>query len=148
MPLSNSFFHQIFYYDELIKCNKNWTFVQGYTDEGLSGISTKKRENFHQMVRNGKNGEFDLVITKEITRFARNSLDSISCTRELLATGVGVFFQNDNINTLDEDRLLIFYLRYIPCYKHARSSGLRQPARYSGAVASAVQTADLCHKTV
>jgi len=99
----NSLGNQISYYDELIKRNSNWTFVEGYIDEGLSGISTKKRENFHQMVRDGKSGKFDLVITKEITRFARNTLDSISYTRELLAAGVGVFFQNDNINTLDED---------------------------------------------
>ena len=99
----NSLGNQISYYDELIKRNSNWAFVQGYIDEGLSGISTKKRENFHQMVKDGKEGKFDLIITKEITRFARNTLDSISYTRELLSAGVGVFFQNDNINTLDED---------------------------------------------
>jgi DNA invertase Pin-like site-specific DNA recombinase len=99
----NSLGNQVSYYDELIKRNAQWTFVNGYIDEGISGISTKKRENFHQMVKDGKSGKFDLVITKEITRFARNTLDSISFTRELLASGVGVFFQNDNINTLDED---------------------------------------------
>lgn len=99
----NSLGNQISYYEELIQRNAAWTFVPGYIDEGLSGISTKKRENFHQMVRDGKDGKFDLVITKEITRFARNTLDSITYTRELLAAGVGVFFQNDNINTLDED---------------------------------------------
>ena len=99
----NSLGNQISYYDELIKRNGQWTFVPGYIDEGLSGITTKKRENFHQMIRDGKDGLFDLVITKEISRFARNTLDSISYTRELLAAGVGVFFQNDNINTLDED---------------------------------------------
>jgi len=99
----NSLGNQISYYDELINSNTNWTFVPGYIDEGLSGISTKKRENFHQMVNDGKDGKFDLIVTKEITRFARNTLDSIMYTRELLASGVGVFFQNDNINTLDED---------------------------------------------
>ena len=55
------------------------------------------------MVADGENGLFDLIITKEITRFARNTLDSIQYTRRLLSAGVGVFFQNDNINTLDED---------------------------------------------
>ncbi|MBP1736242.1 MAG: recombinase family protein [Oscillospiraceae bacterium] len=99
----NSLGNQISYYEELIKKNHAWTFVSGYIDEGLSGISTKKRENFHRMVDDGRNGKFDLIITKEISRFARNTLDSISFTRELLAAGVGVFFQNDNINTLDED---------------------------------------------
>jgi len=99
----NSLGNQISYYEDLIRRNGAWTFVEGYVDEGLSGISTKKRENFHQMIRDGKAGKFDLLITKEITRFARNTLDSITYTRELLAAGVGVFFQNDNINTLDED---------------------------------------------
>ena len=99
----NSLDNQISHYDELIKRNERWTFVPGYIDEGISGISTKKRENFHQMIADGKSGMFDMIITKEITRFARNTLDSISFTRELLTAGVGVFFQNDNINTFDED---------------------------------------------
>ena len=99
----NSLGNQISYYDELIKRNRNWTFVPGYIDEGLSGISTKKRENFNRMIEDAAEEKFDLVITKEISRFARNTLDSIQFTRQLLSSGVGVFFQNDNINTLDED---------------------------------------------
>lgn len=99
----NSLDNQISYYRNFIKKNANWEFVEGYIDEGLSGMSTKKRENFHNMVNDAKAGLFDLIITKEITRFARNTLDSIQYTRELLNSGVGVFFQNDNINTLDED---------------------------------------------
>ena len=99
----NSLDNQIHYYEDLIRKNKAWTFVPGYIDEGLSGISTKKRENFHRMVEDGKNGDFDLIITKEITRFARNTLDSIQYTRELLNNGVAIYFQNDSINTLDED---------------------------------------------
>ena len=99
----NSLDNQISYYTDLIKSNKKWTYVNGYIDEGISGISTQKRENFHQMIADAKVGMFDLIITKEISRFARNTLDSIKYTRELLNDGVGVFFQNDNINTLDED---------------------------------------------
>jgi len=99
----NSLGNQITYYKDLIKRNKNWTFVPGYIDEGLSGISTKKRENFNRMIEDAAEDKFDLVITKEISRFARNTLDSIQYTRQLLGCGVGVFFQNDNINTLDED---------------------------------------------
>ena len=99
----NSLGNQISYYDDLIKRNRNWTFVPGYIDEGLSGISTKKRENFNRMIEDASEDKFDLVITKEISRFARNTLDSIQYTRQLLSSGVGVFFQNDNINTLDED---------------------------------------------
>ena len=99
----NSLGNQVAYYDEFIKRNPNWIFVPGYIDEGLSGISTKKRENFNRMVEDAAEDKFDLVITKEISRFARNTLDSIQYTRQLLNHGVGVFFQNDNINTLDED---------------------------------------------
>ena len=99
----NSLSNQVAYYENLIRKNTAWTFVPGYIDEGLSAATTKKRENFHRMVEDGKAGLFDLIITKEITRFARNTLDSIQYTRELLNAGVGVFFQNDNINTFDED---------------------------------------------
>lgn len=99
----NSLGNQIGYYEEFIRKNSAWTFVPGYIDEGLSGISTKRRENFNRMVDDAEAGKFDLVITKEISRFARNTLDSIQYTRQLLNAGVGVFFQNDNINTFDED---------------------------------------------
>ena len=99
----NSLSNQITYYEDFIKRNRNWTFVPGYIDEGLSGISTRKRENFNRMIEESAEDQFDLVITKEISRFARNTLDSIQFTRQLLKHGVGVYFQNDNINTLDED---------------------------------------------
>lgn len=99
----NSLDNQISYFENLITKNKAWTYVSGYVDEGLSGISTKKRENFNQMISDAEDGLFDLIITKEISRFARNTLDSLQFTRELFNYGVCVFFQNDNINTVDED---------------------------------------------
>ena len=99
----NSLGNQIQYYEDFIKRNTAWTFVPGYIDEGLSGISTKRRENFNRMIDDAAEDKFDLIITKEISRFARNTLDSIQFTRQLLNSGVGVFFQNDNINTFDED---------------------------------------------
>lgn len=99
----NSLGNQIQYYEDLIRRNTAWIFVPGYIDEGLSGISTKHRENFNRMIDDAAEDKFDLIITKEISRFARNTLDSIQYTRQLLSYGVGVFFQNDNINTFDED---------------------------------------------
>ena len=99
----NSLKNQTQYYEDYIKSNPMWTYVDGYVDEGISGISTQKRENFHRMVEDAIAGKFDYIVTKEISRFARNTLDSISYTRKLLSNGVAVFFQNDNINTLDED---------------------------------------------
>ena len=95
--------NQIQYYKEKISEIPNWTFVDGYIDEGLTGATTKKRENFNKMIQDGIDGYFDLILTKEISRFARNTLDSIQFTRQLLENGVAVFFENDNIKTYDED---------------------------------------------
>lgn len=99
----NSLENQIQYYTELIQAKHNWTFVPGYIDEGVSGVSTKKRDDFNRMIRDAKAGLFDFIITKEISRFSRSTLDSIQYTQELLEHNVGVLFQNDNLNTLDPD---------------------------------------------
>ena len=99
----NSLENQMTHYTEMITKNPRWTMVPGYIDEGISGISTKKRENFNLMIEDASEGKFDLILTKEISRFARNTLDSIQYTRTLLNYGVCVFFQNDNINTIDDD---------------------------------------------
>ena len=99
----NSLGNQEQYYENFIKEKKNWTYVPGYIDEGRSGTSTRKRERFNDMVRDGKLGLFDLILTKEVSRFARNTVDSLLNARDLLRCGVGIFFTNDNINTLDAD---------------------------------------------
>lgn len=87
------------YFDNLIIKCPSWTYVPGYVDDGISGTSDIKRENFMRMIEDAKKGLFDLIITKEISRFSRNTLDSIKYTRELLNYGVAVLFVNDNINT-------------------------------------------------
>lgn len=99
----NSLENQVQYYTELIQSKPNWTYVEGYIDEGISGTSTKKRDSFNRMIADAKAGRFDFIITKEISRFSRSTLDSIQYTQELLEHDVGVLFQNDNINTLDSD---------------------------------------------
>lgn len=99
----NSLSNQISYFTDLIKKNENWEYVDGYIDEGISGTSVNKREQFLEMINDGKNKKFDLVLTKEISRFARDTLDSIKYTRELLDNGIGVLFLSDNINTLMPD---------------------------------------------
>ena len=99
--LSNA--QQIKYFTDKIAANPNWTLVEGYVDEGISGISTKSRISFQRMIEDAKAGRFDLIITKEISRFARNTVDSISYTRDLLRNGVAVIFENDGINTIEED---------------------------------------------
>ncbi len=99
----NSLENQVQYYTEFIQSKPNWTYCSGYIDEGISGTSTKKRDSFNRMIADAKAGRFDFIITKEISRFSRSTLDSIQYTQELLEYDVGVFFQNDNINTLDSD---------------------------------------------
>ena len=99
----NSLNNQVDYFENLIKNNPNWTYVNGYVDEGITGTSALKREDFMKMVDNAKNDAFDLILTKEVSRFARDTLDSIGYTRELLKYDVGIYFMSDNINTLEPD---------------------------------------------
>ena len=94
---------QVQYYSDFIRGNPNWEYIDGYTDEGLSGTSVAKREQFLRMVDDAKLDKFDFIVTKEISRFSRNTMDSIKYTQDLLAAGVGVLFQSDNINTLYPD---------------------------------------------
>lgn len=100
---ANSFESQQRYFRQYIERNPDWELYEIFADEGISGTNTKKRKEFNRMIACAKSGEFDLIITKEISRFARNTLDSIYYTRELKKHGVGVIFMNDNINTLDGD---------------------------------------------
>jgi DNA invertase Pin-like site-specific DNA recombinase len=94
---------QVKYYSDMINENSHWEFVEGYIDEGLSATSVKKRESFLAMIEDARLGKFDFIITKEISRFSRNTVDSIRYTQQLLSFGVGVLFQSDNINTLLPD---------------------------------------------
>ena len=94
---------QISFFNDYISKVPNWEFVGSYIDEGISGTSVNKREEFLRMTRDAKRHKFDLILTKEISRFSRSTLDSIKYTQELLANGVGVYFLNDNINTILPD---------------------------------------------
>ncbi len=100
---ANSFESQQKYFREYIGRNPEWELAQIFADEGISGTSTKKRKEFNRMIRLAKAGEMDLIITKEVSRFARNTVDTLQYTRDLKKSGVYVFFVNDNINTKDPD---------------------------------------------
>ncbi len=100
---ANSLASQQKYFREYIDCNPFWELAEVYVDEGITGTSTKKRVSFNRMIAAAQRKEFDLILTKEISRFARNTLDSIFYTRELKELGIGVIFMNDNINTLEPD---------------------------------------------
>lgn len=94
---------QISFFNDYISKVPNWEFVGSYIDEGISGTQVKNREEFLRMIEDAKRHKFDLILTKEISRFSRSTLDSIKYTQELLANGVGVYFLNDNINTILPD---------------------------------------------
>ena len=99
----HSFEAQKKYFEEFISRNKDMVFIRGYADEGISGVNVKKRKQFQQMIEDAKNSEFDLILTKEVTRFARNTVDTLVNTRLLLKYNVGVLFTTDNIDTRSND---------------------------------------------
>ena len=99
----HSLSNQISFFNDYISKVPNWEFIGSYIDEGISGTQVKKREEFLRMIEDAKRHKFDLILTKEISRFSRSTLDSIMYTQELLSNGVGVYFLNDNINTILPD---------------------------------------------
>ena len=100
---ANSFEAQQRYFKEYIDRQPDWELFEVYADEGITGTSTKKRTAFNRMISDAHMGKFQLIITKEVSRFSRNILDTIAYTRELKQLGVGVLFMNDAINTLEPD---------------------------------------------
>lgn len=95
--------NQLLWYDSILKDHPNWKKINSYVDEGISGTQAKKRPSFMQMIEDAKLGNFDLIVTRETSRFARNTVDSLSYTRRLASMGVEVFFYNDNIWSLEPD---------------------------------------------
>lgn len=96
-----SYQSQLKYYRDLIKSNENWEYVGVYADQGISGTQVKHRKDFQQMINDAMDGKVDLIITKSISRFARNTLDILKYVRLLKERGVGIQFEKENINTLD-----------------------------------------------
>ena len=92
---------QVDYYTEYIRRNPDWSFVKVYTDEGITGTSTRNRDGFNEMVKDAKAGKIDLIVTKSVSRFARNTVDSLVTIRDLKAHGVEVYFEKENIYTFD-----------------------------------------------
>lgn len=99
----NSLENQVAFFEDYIKKNINWTYICGYVDEGISGTTSLKRENFMKMIEDGKNKKFDLIVAKEVSRFSRDTIDSLLYTRKLLEYDVCVYFLSDNIITASND---------------------------------------------
>ena len=98
----HSYDTQVEEYTKRITSNPDWEFVKIYADEGISGTDIKKRDSFNQMMEDARAGKIDLILSKSVSRFGRNTLNTISAIRELKALKIGVFFENENVNTLDE----------------------------------------------
>lgn len=99
----NSLENQVAFFEDYIRKNSNWTFIKGYIDEGISGTTSLKRENFMKMIEDGENKKFDLIVAKEVSRFSRDTIDSLLYTRKLLEYDVCVYFLSDNIVTASND---------------------------------------------
>ena len=120
---SNSFETQQRYFREYIQNHPDWELYEIYADEGITGTSTKKRTQFNRMINDAYEGRFQMIITKEVSRFSRNILDTITYTRELRAIGIGVIFASDRINTLDpEAEMLLSFLASLAQEESRRTS--------------------------
>ena len=96
-----SYENQVNYYTNYISENPLYEYAGTYADEGISGTNTKKRDEFNRMIADCRAGKIDMIITKSISRFARNTLDGLNYVRELKDLGIGIIFEKENINTLD-----------------------------------------------
>ena len=108
----NSLDNQLEYYENYIKSKPKWIFSGGYIEEGKTGVRVDVRPSFKKMIFDAKHNKFDLIITKEVSRFARDLEDSIHYIRELKDSGVGVFFENQNLNTFDSNSELILNIMF------------------------------------
>ena len=108
----NSLDNQLEYYENYIKSKPKWIFSGGYIEEGKTGVRVDVRPSFKKMIHDAKHKKFDLIITKEVSRFARDLEDSIHYIRELKDSGVGVFFENQNLNTFDYNSELILNIMF------------------------------------
>ena len=112
---------QIDYYTQYILGHADWEFVKVYTDEGISGTSTKRRDGFNQMVEDALAGKIDLIITTSVSRFARNTVDSLTTVRKLKEAGVEVYFEKENIWTLDSKGELLITIMSSLAQEESRS---------------------------
>jgi len=117
----SSYEAQVDYYTRHIQSNENWNFVQVYTDEGISATSTKRRDGFNRMIADAMDGEIDLIITKSVSRFARNTVDTLTTVRKLKDKGVEVYFEKESIYTLDSKGELLITIMSSLAQEESRS---------------------------
>lgn len=118
---TTSYESQMRYYTEYISGRSDWEFVKMYSDEGISGTNTKLRTGFKSMVEDALNGKIDLIITKSVSRFARNTVDSLTTVRQLKEVGVEIYFEKENIWTLDSKGELLITIMSSLAQEESRS---------------------------
>lgn len=112
---------QVDYYTRYIQSKPEWEFAGIYTDEGISATNTKRRDGFNQMVEDSLAGKIDLIVTKSVSRFARNTVDSLVTVRQLKEKGVEVYFEKENIYTLDSKGELLITIMSSLAQEESRS---------------------------
>ena len=112
---------QVDYYTRFIQENPDWDFVEVYTDEGISAVNTKRRDGFNRMIRDALAGKIDLIVTKSVSRFARNTVDSLTTIRKLKEAGCECFFQKENIMTFDSKGELLITIMSSLAQEESRS---------------------------
>lgn len=122
--LERSLSTQISYFKDLIKSRKDWEFVNIFYDDGISGTSIKKRDGFNKMISEAKSGKIDIILTKSVTRFARNTVDLLNTIRYLKSIGVEVRFEKERINTLDSTGELM--LTILAAFAQAEAENLSE----------------------
>ncbi|AKU03778.1 TPA: recombinase family protein [Streptococcus agalactiae] len=118
---ATSYESQMRYYSEYINGRDDWEFVKMYSDEGISGTNTKLRTGFKSMVEDALDGKIDLIITKSVSRFARNTVDSLTTVRQLKEVGVEIYFEKENIWTLDSKGELLITIMSSLAQEESRS---------------------------
>jgi len=116
-----SFEAQLDYYTKYIQDKPEWDFVKVYTDEGISATSTKKRDGFNRMIKDAVEGKIDLILTKSVSRFARNTVDTLTNVRRLKENGVEVYFEKENIYTMDSKGELLITIMSSVAQEESRS---------------------------
>ena len=117
----NSYEAQVDYYTHFIQGKPEWEFVGVYTDEGISATNTRKREGFNRMIADALDGKIDLIVTKSVSRFARNTVDSLTAVRKLKERGTEVYFQKENIYTFDSKGELLITIMSSLAQEESRS---------------------------
>ena len=141
-----SYENQKAYYTEKIMANPNWTMADIFADEGITGTSACKRKNFLRMIRQCRKGKIDMILAKSVSRFARNTLDTISYTRELRSMGIPVIFEEQNINSIYPESEFLITIH--GAFAQSESEGISSRVKWGKHQAMRTGKANIQYKTL